>query len=73
MSANTPESEPLLMEAQAAKLLNVSMRTLQAWRCRNMGPAFIRVGRAIRYRRADLIAWLQSNRVSPRLPAPVQR
>lgn len=71
MHANSPE--PLLVEVQAAKLLNVSIRTLQAWRCRGMGPAFIRVGRAIRYRHSDLISWLQSNRVTPSVPTPAPR
>lgn len=59
------ESDALLTEVAAARLLRLSIRTLQAWRCRGMGPAFVRVGRAIRYRHADLIAWINSNIVSP--------
>lgn len=41
-------------EKVAAAYLNVSCRTLQAWRLRGGGPAFVRVGRAIRYDRSDL-------------------
>ena len=51
------ENEALLCEVQAARLLNLSVRTLQAWRSKGYGPLFIRAGRAIRYRKKDLWAW----------------
>jgi hypothetical protein len=64
------DSDALLTEAQAADLLNLSIRTLQAWRTRAAGPAFVRAGRAIRYRRGDLRSWIDANTVSStRLPA----
>lgn len=65
MSANPIDPDTLLTEVAAAKLLKLSIRTLQAWRCRGTGPAFVRVGRAIRYRYSDLIAWVRSNTVQP--------
>jgi hypothetical protein len=58
------ESDALLAEAQAARLLNLSVRTLQAWRTKRSGPSFVRAGRAIRYRRRDLYAWMDANTVS---------
>ena len=64
--SNVGEAEPLLMEVQAAKLLNLSPRTLQNWRVARNGPQYIRVGRAIRYRRRDLIAWIDANTVGAR-------
>jgi hypothetical protein len=57
--------DALLSENQAADLLFLSVRTLQAWRCQGSGPAFVRTGRAIRYRRGDLVAWVDANRVVP--------
>lgn len=51
----------LLTEVQAADLLNLSTRTLQAWRVKGGGPLFVRLGRAVRYRRADVNAWLEAN------------
>jgi Helix-turn-helix domain len=63
---NVGEAEPLLMEVQAAKLLNLSPRTLQNWRSSYNGPLYIRVGRAIRYRRRDLIAWIDANTIGTR-------
>ncbi|HAU28676.1 MAG TPA: DNA-binding protein [Rhodospirillaceae bacterium] len=54
----------LLTEKEAAQLLGLSIRTLQAWRYRKEGPPFIKMsGRAIRYQRSDLIAWADHLRV----------
>jgi hypothetical protein len=40
----------LLDEKQAAALLNVSVKSLQAWRCRGGGPKFVKIGkRLVRY------------------------
>ncbi len=59
------EHEALLTEVDAADFFRLSVRTLQAWRSRGSGPAFVRVGRTIRYRRKDLIAWIGANIVEP--------
>ena len=64
---STPQNEPdeLLTEVAAAKQLKLSIRTLQAWRCRGEGPPFVRVGRAIRYELTAIRDWLRSNTVMP--------
>lgn len=47
----------LIDEGPAAKFLNQSKRTLQAWRQRGGGPKFVRLSpRAVKYRRVDLRA-----------------
>lgn len=61
---NRTQLPELLMEAQVARLLSFSARTLQAWRLNGSGPPYLRVGRAIRYRRQDLIVWIEQNTVS---------
>lgn len=58
---NRTDRDALLTEAQAADFLNLSVRTLQAWRIKLSGPDFVRAGRAIRYRRSDLIRVHQTN------------
>jgi len=60
-------SEPdiLLTEAQASHLLNLSVRTLQAWRGQGRGPNFVRAGRAVRYRTSDLISWVNEQTIHP--------
>jgi hypothetical protein len=51
----------LLTEADAAKLLKFTPRFLQARRVRGNGPKFVRISsRACRYRREDLLAWVDS-------------
>ncbi len=50
----------LLTEAEAAKLLKFTPRFLQARRVRGDGPPFVRISsRAIRYRRSDLLTWIE--------------
>jgi predicted DNA-binding transcriptional regulator AlpA len=57
------DPDTLLREQEAADLLSLSIRTLQAWRNRFAGPPFVHVGRAVRYRRRDLISWIDANTV----------
>jgi excisionase family DNA binding protein len=63
-----PVQGELLTVAEAASLLKLSPRTLDKWRLQpGVGPAFVRVGSAIRYRGSDLKDWLNSRTVSPSL------
>jgi predicted DNA-binding transcriptional regulator AlpA len=55
--------DALLNEAQTELLLGVSARTLQAWRLRGGGPKFVKAGRAVRYRRRDLLDWIDKGTV----------
>jgi predicted DNA-binding transcriptional regulator AlpA len=55
------ESLPrLLDESAVAALTGLDRHTLATWRCRRKGPPFLRLGRAVRYREADVRAWLAS-------------
>ena len=51
----------LLTEAEAAALLNVSRRTLQAWHQAGEGPARVKAGNLIAYRLNDLREWIDCN------------
>lgn len=54
----------LLTPAEAAGVLGVEVSTLAVWRCTGRYDVpYIRVGRAIRYRREELDAWLESRTV----------
>lgn len=53
----------LLDETAVSKQLKCEAKTLQAWRCRGGGPPFIRVGRLVRYRPQDVLAWIEARRV----------
>ncbi len=64
--AISTDNDAYLTEGQAAEFLQVSVRTLQAWRQRGGGPEFARPGggRAVRYRRGTLIAYMEENTVA---------
>ena len=51
----------LLTTQEAARELRLTKATLEAWRCRGGGPAFVKFGRAVRYRREDLEKFLISS------------
>jgi excisionase family DNA binding protein len=52
----------LLDEHELAAWLGLSVKTLRNWRVRGGHIAFIRLGRkAVRYREADVMDWLQAN------------
>ena len=44
---------------QAAAYLGLSVNTLNKWRTQGRGPSFVKLGRAVCYRGADLDAWLE--------------
>ncbi len=50
MADSTPESpQRLLDERKAADRLGLSVKTLRRWRWAGHPPAFIKIGRAVRY------------------------
>jgi Helix-turn-helix domain len=55
-----------LLDTEAASaLLGCSPAALAKFRTERRGPAYVRVGKLIRYRRQDLVRWVRSQRVSP--------
>ena len=47
-------------EKEAARRLNLSPRTLQAWRLRGGGPQFRKIGRRVMYAEPDLAAFVDA-------------
>jgi excisionase family DNA binding protein len=54
-----------LTETEAAARLGLKVATLRAWRHQGRGPAFVRLGRAIRYLSSDIDEFLRANRHGP--------
>ena len=52
-------------EKEAARVLGVAIQTLRNWRHKRKGPAYHKIGKAVRYRMADLEAYLQECRIDP--------
>lgn len=51
-----------LTPRQLSELVGVTKEVLHQWRVRSQGPPWYRVGGAIRYRAADVDAWIASGR-----------
>lgn len=61
------EYQSTLTSIQAAKYVGISEGALRLWRAEGTGPRYFKAGeKLVRYRRADLDAWIEA-----RLSAPV--
>ena len=60
MAPNKPSI--VIDEREAAGYIGLTAAYLRKARQRNRGPAFLRIGRTIRYRTVDLDAWLAKHR-----------
>jgi hypothetical protein len=50
-------------EKDAAQMLGCSVGLLRKWRLFGEGPAFCKIGKLVRYRQEDLVAFVTANRV----------
>ncbi|RLB40402.1 MAG: DNA-binding protein [Deltaproteobacteria bacterium] len=53
----------LLDERTAAEMLRLSVQTLRNWRTQRRGPAYLKLGRAVRYRPEDLEDYIRARRI----------
>lgn len=56
--ARTLQPGDLIPEAEAAGILDCTVSTLRNWRWKGTGPRFRKIGRMVRYHRADLQAFI---------------
>lgn len=59
-SGGVTHAEYLSPEA-AARFLGFSIRTIEGWRQHGGGPRCTRIGRTVRYRVRDLVAFMDAN------------
>jgi uncharacterized protein YjcR len=68
--------DPLLNETQVAESLNVSPATLRSWRCRGIGPNFVKMGAGkkspVRYSVADIETFIVQCRQVPPVRAALE-
>jgi excisionase family DNA binding protein len=55
-----PDNSDIMRPQEAAKYLTLSVQRLAKLRLEGGGPTFIKAGRSVLYRRADLDLWLRS-------------
>jgi predicted DNA-binding transcriptional regulator AlpA len=56
--------QTLLDQREAARLLNLSIRTMERFRLQGGGPLYVKCGRSVRYRTSDIEAWIAARVVS---------
>jgi predicted DNA-binding transcriptional regulator AlpA len=60
------EMQNTLNEREAGKYLGISAAVLRLWRAEGKGPRYFRAGeKLVRYRRADLDAWIEARLSAP--------
>jgi len=60
------DPEEALDERAAARLGGLIANTFRKYRQLGLGPAYLKISRrCIRYRRGDVLRWLESRRVQP--------
>ncbi|NOX40195.1 MAG: helix-turn-helix domain-containing protein [Alphaproteobacteria bacterium] len=56
------DPDQLMTETQVADFLCQSIRTIQKWRITGFGPAFYKIGRSVRYKRGELVDWMNERK-----------
>ena len=60
---DTMNLNELLDNEQTATLLGIKPNTLEIWRCRGIGPNFVKMGTSkqapVRYQRGEVASWLE--------------
>lgn len=51
--------ETMLDQNDVAAVLKVSPKTLEYWRCKGIGPRFVKVGKLARYLDSDIRAFIR--------------
>ena len=57
---STNDLEPLMSDHDVARIIRMSLATVRRWRRFNQGPKYFKIGAAVRYRREDVEAYLNS-------------
>lgn len=68
--ANDEADDTMLTLDEAAAMVRTPVATLRYWRHMGTGPRSFRVGRAVRYWRADVVAWLHEQTIHSGVGSP---
>lgn len=58
------DADSLWTQKNVAEYLDIPHNTVARWRVNNVGPRFIRIGKYVRYRKADVDRWIESQTVA---------
>jgi predicted DNA-binding transcriptional regulator AlpA len=60
MAALSDPLQELLTEHDVARVTCLSVASIRRWRLLRQGPKYLKIGAAVRYKPANLAAWLES-------------
>ncbi|MFP5276947.1 MAG: helix-turn-helix transcriptional regulator [Acidobacteriota bacterium] len=66
-STDSHERDRLLTIREAAKFLRVPKARLDQWRCKEIGPPYVKMGRSVLYRLSALREYVAAQEVKPTL------
>ena len=76
ISLSAAADDPLLNDTDAAKQLGISPATLRSWRCRGIGPNFVKMGAGkrspVRYASEDIEQFIVQCRQVPPVRAAME-
>ncbi len=55
-------NDKLLTTDEVSEYLSISPHTVEMWRRKKVGPPWHKVGRSVRYRESELLAWVERQR-----------
>ncbi len=61
MSTDTQDPDYLMNEEELSTFIRVPRDSLKKWRHLGRGPKFLKMVGYVRYRRADVLAWLEAS------------
>ena len=59
------EAQKILNEIEVSKLTGLALPTLRNWRHLHKGPAYLKLGKAVRYNLEDVLAFAAKKRIDP--------
>lgn len=59
--AKEESGSDLLSTTEASAVIQITAGTLNGWRYLGKGPDYVKLGRKVRYRRADLTRFIEDN------------
>ncbi len=59
------QMSPVVSDDRAAEMIGVAVQTLRNWRHQRKGPAYLKIGRCVRYQLEDLKRFMENKRIDP--------
>jgi predicted DNA-binding transcriptional regulator AlpA len=56
-------------DQECAEIGGFKTQTLRNWRHKGIGPPYVKIGRSVRYDRAEFIAFLEKRKITPGEPS----